>query len=172
MNNIEEYRKKFNSLLESTMGDVRPLINEEFETSGSTPTLVAGPLGKGYLKRYVYKENDRFFIYYSTFKNPEHKPDTSREDITNNGQGFETKDEAISVILQNTPTSMDDGKKEFIDSMINNLEYMNNSDEYTALTVAQILYNNSAQWMNKEVNWKNRPGEPTKERAGYPAPEE
>jgi hypothetical protein len=109
MNNIEKYRKRFNSLLESTMGDVRPLINEEFETtgttetSGSTPTLVAGPLGKGYLKRYVYKENDRFFIYYSTFKNPEHKPDTSREDITNNGQGFETKDEAISVILQNTP---------------------------------------------------------------------
>lgn len=115
MKNIEQYKRRFNSLLESTMGDVRPLINEEFETtgttnsmgttetSGSTPTLVAGPLGKGYLKRYVYKENDRFFIYYSTFKNPEHKPDTSREDITNNGQGFETKDEAISVILQNTP---------------------------------------------------------------------
>ena len=36
MKKIEQYRKRFNSLLESTMGDVRPLINEEFETSGTT----------------------------------------------------------------------------------------------------------------------------------------
>lgn len=31
MNNIEQYRKRFNSLLESTMGDVRPLISEQDE---------------------------------------------------------------------------------------------------------------------------------------------
>jgi hypothetical protein len=29
MNNIEHYRNRFNSLLESTMGDVRPLIIEQ-----------------------------------------------------------------------------------------------------------------------------------------------
>lgn len=68
--------------------------------SGSTPTLVEGPIGKGYLKRYIYELNDRFFIYYSTFKNPEHKRDTSLED---KGRGFQTKDEAMNVILQNTP---------------------------------------------------------------------
>jgi hypothetical protein len=37
MNNIEEYRKRFNSLLESTMGDVRPLISEQSETSPQLP---------------------------------------------------------------------------------------------------------------------------------------
>ena len=31
MKNIEQYRKRFNSLLESTMGDVRPLISEQDE---------------------------------------------------------------------------------------------------------------------------------------------
>ena len=100
MKNIEQYRKRFNSLLEYTMGDVRPLINEEFETSGTTQTLVAGPIGIGYLKRYVYESNGRFFIYYSTFKNPEHRLDTELED---KGRGFETKDEAMNIILKNTP---------------------------------------------------------------------
>ena len=106
MKNIEDYRKRFNSLLETTMGDVRPLINEEFETSGttgSTLTLVAGPIGDGYLKRYIYKENDRFFIYYSTFKNPEHKLDTSLED---EGRGFQTKQSAMKKIFDTTPRNM------------------------------------------------------------------
>lgn len=84
-------------------------IYEGFETSGntvttgttgSTLTLVAGPIGKGYLKRYIYKENDRFYIYYSTFKNPEHKLDTELED---KGRGYQTTEEAMNVILQNTP---------------------------------------------------------------------
>lgn len=109
MKNIEQYRKRFNSLLETTMGDVRPLINEEFEntgttvttgTTGSTLTQVAGPIGKGYLKRYIYKEYDRFFIYYSTYKNPKHRLDTELED---KGRGFQTIEEAMNVILQNTP---------------------------------------------------------------------
>jgi hypothetical protein len=29
MNNIEQYRKRFNMLIESSMGDVKPLINEQ-----------------------------------------------------------------------------------------------------------------------------------------------
>ena len=37
MNNIEEYRKRFNSLLESSMGDVKPLISEQPETSPQLP---------------------------------------------------------------------------------------------------------------------------------------
>ena len=32
MKNIEQYKRRFNSLLESTMGDVRPLISEEVDS--------------------------------------------------------------------------------------------------------------------------------------------
>ena len=43
MNNIEQYRKRFNSLLESTMGDVRPLISEQSETSPQLPPSAPPP---------------------------------------------------------------------------------------------------------------------------------
>jgi hypothetical protein len=33
MNNLNEYRKRFQTLMESTMGDVKPLINEDNEDS-------------------------------------------------------------------------------------------------------------------------------------------
>ena len=41
MNNIEQYRKRFYGLMESTMGDVKPLINEQ-----KVPTNL-GPAGTG-----------------------------------------------------------------------------------------------------------------------------
>lgn len=41
MSNIERYRKRFYGLMESTMGDVKPLINEQ-----NVPTNV-GPAGTG-----------------------------------------------------------------------------------------------------------------------------
>jgi len=36
MKNIEQYRNRFNSLLESTMGDVRPLISEQDDVTTQT----------------------------------------------------------------------------------------------------------------------------------------
>ena len=65
----------------------------------------------------------------------------------------------------------DDGKKELIDSLITSLKSMENRDEYDALMVSQIIYNNCAQWMNKNHFFSSRPGEPTKTKAQF-APEE
>jgi len=68
-------------------------------------------------------------------------------------------------------TSSNDGKNGLIDSLMKSLNSMKNSDSYDALTVAQIIYNNCAQWMNKNAYFSSRPGNPTKTKAQF-APEE
>jgi hypothetical protein len=76
MSNIEQYRKRFYGLMESTMGDVKPLINEEITPEGLY--FIAGPFKsktedvwyKVYCNTghdandYQWKEND-CFLYQS-----------------------------------------------------------------------------------------------------------
>jgi hypothetical protein len=69
------------------------------------------------------------------------------------------------------PEQPNDGKKELIDNLITSLKSMENRDKYDALMVSQIIYNNCAQWMNKNAFFSSRPGEPTKTKAEF-APEE
>jgi hypothetical protein len=64
----------------------------------------------------------------------------------------------------------DDGKSDLIKSLQNSLSQMSNNNEYNATMVAQIIYNNCAQWMNKESYFSNRPGDPLTSQAPF-APE-
>jgi hypothetical protein len=43
MKNIEQYKERFYNLMESTMGDVRPLISEQSETSPQLPPSAPSP---------------------------------------------------------------------------------------------------------------------------------
>ena len=47
------------------------------------------------------------------------------------------------------------------------LNSMKTNPKYDALLVAQIIYNNCAQWMNKESYFSDRPGNPTKNKAPF-----
>jgi hypothetical protein len=58
MNNIEQYKQRFFNLMESTMGDVKPLINEQVRLkSVSNPELVK-----------KIKKDAGFFQDYGTFE--------------------------------------------------------------------------------------------------------
>ncbi len=58
-----------------------------------------------------------------------------------------------------------DGKAELIKSLTDSMNAMAQDPKYTALSVAQIIYNNCANWMNKTHTFADRPGEPTKTKA-------
>lgn len=62
-------------------------------------------------------------------------------------------------------------KTELIKSLTDSMNAMDRDPKYTALSVAQIIYNNCAQWMNKTDYFANRAGEPTKTKATF-APNE
>jgi hypothetical protein len=63
--------------------------------------------------------------------------------------------------------NVNDGKNELIDSLIKSLNFMKTNPKYDALLVAQIIYNNCAQWMNKGSYFSDRPGNPTKNKAPF-----
>jgi hypothetical protein len=88
---------RFNQLLESTMGNVKPLIMEQSEKQ------VAGPFGKPPVQYYIFDKNGKFFIYQTnaTVKTPTLLQGTL---WNNNGPGYNTQDEANRVIqAQITP---------------------------------------------------------------------
>lgn len=68
---------------------------------------------------------------------------------------------------QASQPAADDGKAELIKSLTDSLNSMSRDPKYTALSVAQIIYNNCAQWMNKTQYFSDRPGEPTKTKAAF-----
>ena len=59
MKNIEQYRKRFNSLLESTMGDVRPLISEVYSDNEVRLNIGTDIIGNS--KSGEYQKNQRTF---------------------------------------------------------------------------------------------------------------
>lgn len=66
-----------------------------------------------------------------------------------------------------TPSPMDDGKSKLIQVLKNHLNYMENNDDFSALKVAQVIYNDCAHWMNKTDMFSSRPGEPTNDNAEF-----
>jgi hypothetical protein len=66
-----------------------------------------------------------------------------------------------------TPSPMDTGKKELIQVLRNHLNSMENDNDFSALGVAQVIYNDCAHWMNKTNMFSSRPGEPTNDRAEF-----
>lgn len=91
MRGINEYRKRFFNLMESTMGDAKPLISEQ------AAKQVAGPFGVAPLQYYIFDNNGKFFIYQTnaTVKTPTLLPGTQ---WNNNGPGYNTQEEANMVI--------------------------------------------------------------------------
>ena len=83
---------RFKSLLESTLGDVKPLVNEQAETK------VAGPIGLPPTQYYIYNKGGKFYIYQTnaTQKTPILMQGTT---WSNNGQGYNTQNDAKNVIL-------------------------------------------------------------------------
>jgi hypothetical protein len=57
MNNIEQYKKRFFNLMESTIGDIRPLINEQGEPQNSEQNPDSDI-------KYSFKEKDSDFEYF------------------------------------------------------------------------------------------------------------
>jgi len=80
---------RFKQLLESTMGNVKPLIMEQ---------VVEGPLGVPPIQYYVYNVNGKFYIYQT---NASQKTPTlpSGTIYNNSGQGYNTQNDAKAVIL-------------------------------------------------------------------------
>lgn len=65
----------------------------------------------------------------------------------------------------------DEGKSELINILTNHLNSMKNNTEWTAMSVAQTIYNDCAHFMNKTDMFSNRPGEPLNTKAPF-APQE
>lgn len=57
MKNIEQYKKRFEALLESSMGDVKPLISEQDEIRDLTKPKVINSLDRAKMK-YIVKKGD------------------------------------------------------------------------------------------------------------------
>ena len=95
---------RFKVLLESTMGNAKPLVSEQSETK------VAGPIGVAPLQYYIYNKGGKFYIYQTnaTQKTPILMQGTT---WSNNGQGYNTQDEAEEIIqnnLHNKPSDSDE----------------------------------------------------------------
>ena len=95
---------RFKALLESTMGNAKPLVSEQAETK------VAGPIGVAPLQYYIYNKGGKFYIYQTnaTQKTPILMQGTT---WSNNGQGYNTQDEAEEIIqnnLSNKPSDSDE----------------------------------------------------------------
>ena len=80
---------RFKQLLESTMGNVKPLIMEQ---------VVEGPFGVPPIQYYVYNVNGKFYIYQT---NASQKTPILMQGTTwsNNGQGYNAQNDAKNVIL-------------------------------------------------------------------------
>ena len=92
---------RFKALLESTMGNVKPLVSEQAETK------VAGPIGVAPLQYYIYNKGGKFYIYQTnaTQKTPILIQGT---EWSNNGQGYNTQDEAEEMVQKKLPNKPDD----------------------------------------------------------------
>ena len=87
MKNINEYKKRFYNLMESTMGDVKPLISEQ------DAKQVAGPFGVAPVQYYIFTNNGKFFIYQTnaTVKTPTLLSGT---EWNKGGAGYDTQEQA------------------------------------------------------------------------------
>jgi hypothetical protein len=65
----------------------------------------------------------------------------------------------------------DDSKSHLIKVLTNHLKVMKNSQEWTAMMVAQGIYNDCAHFMNKTSTFSSRPGDALESQAPF-APEE
>ena len=88
--------ESFSRLLNSKLGDSKPLVNEQAETK------VAGPIGAAPLQYYIYNKGGKFYIYQT---NASQKTPILMQGTlwSNNGQGYNTQDEAEGVIQQQLP---------------------------------------------------------------------
>ena len=82
-------KNRFKQLLESTTGNIKPLISEQ---------VVEGPFGVPPIQYYVYNVNGKFYIYQT---NASQKTPILMQGTTwsNNGQGYNTQNDAKNVIL-------------------------------------------------------------------------
>ena len=96
--------ENFHRLLGSKLGDSKPLVNEQ-----PIHFRVAGPFGVAPLQYYIYNKGGKFYIYQTnaTQKTPILMQGTT---WSNNGQGYNTQDDADAVIQQqlSTPTMQDE----------------------------------------------------------------
>jgi hypothetical protein len=96
--------ESFSRLLNSKLGDSKPLVNEQ-----PIHFRVAGPFGVAPLQYYIYNKGGKFYIYQTnaTQKTPILMQGTT---WSNNGQGYNTQDDADAVIQQqlSTPTMQDE----------------------------------------------------------------
>jgi len=88
--------ESFSRLLNAKLGDAKPLVNEQAETK------VAGPIGAAPLQYYIYNKGGKFYIYQT---NASQKTPILMQGTlwSNNGQGYNTQDEAEGVIQQQLP---------------------------------------------------------------------
>ena len=77
------------------------------------------------------------------------------------------KDGKERYVTSNTKQEVDDGKSKLIQVLRNHLNSMENDDDFSALGVAQVMYNDCAHWMNKTDMFSSRPGEPTNDTAEF-----
>ena len=88
--------ENFSRLMNAKLGDAKPLVSEQVETK------VAGPFGVPPLQYYIYNKGGKFYIYQTnaTQKTPILMQGTT---WSNNGQGYNTQDEAEKIIQNNLP---------------------------------------------------------------------
>ena len=88
--------ESFSRLLNAKLGNAKPLVNEQAETK------VAGPIGAAPLQYYIYNKGGKFYIYQT---NASQKTPILMQGTlwSNNGQGYNTQDEAEGVIQQQLP---------------------------------------------------------------------
>ena len=95
--------ENFSRLMNAKLGDAKPLVSEQVETK------VAGPFGVPPLQYYIYNKGGKFYIYQT---NASQKTPILMQGTTwsNNGQGYNTQDDADAVIQQqlSTPTMQDE----------------------------------------------------------------
>ena len=95
--------ENFSRLMNAKLGDAKPLVSEQVETK------VAGPFGVPPLQYYIYNKSGKFYIYQT---NASQKTPILMQGTTwsNNGQGYNTQDDADAVIQQqlSTPTMQDE----------------------------------------------------------------
>jgi hypothetical protein len=120
MNTIRDYKSRFNQLMESTMGNVRPLIMEQSGSTGNTQTTTGATSGSsltyvstaasfGGRDYYVYqnKVNNKFYMYVTN--SADKKPNLMDD---NGGKGYNTAKEAIDELKNTYPDEFDMGAGE------------------------------------------------------------
>ena len=109
MKSINEYKDRFFHLLETEIGDVKPIINEQVN-SATGETKVAGPFGKDVQKFYIFSKGGKFYIYQTNAS--QKTPILMGGNLwSNTGKGYNTQEEANKIIqdqLRNQQTGHDE----------------------------------------------------------------